>query len=85
MVTIKRSCTIVSFRARADVDEPRILNGIRQRITTFKGTLLGTADDGFDLIAAFNTDGDAMRFLNVYFEGELDGPIGVYEITDATI
>lgn len=36
-------------------------------------------------MSSFNSEADASRFLNRYFEGELDGPIGFYVVSEATL
>jgi hypothetical protein len=76
-IQIKRECTIISIRARADIEDPRTINQIRHRITTFKGTFIGTTGDGYDLVVAFNNESDAWRFVRAY-EDEPEPGIGSY-------
>ena len=85
MIPINRTATIIAFRARDDITRFDRAVDIRCRVTTFRGTVLGTTGDGYDVIAAFNSEADARRFLDRYLEGDLDGPIGTYVITEATI
>lgn len=84
-VNIDRTATIVSFRARTDVAAFHEAIAIRCRVTTFKGTVLGSTGDGYDVIAAFNSELDAERFLDRYLEDGLESPIGSYVVADATI
>ena len=82
---MKRTATIVSFRARADIEDPTTLQWVKNRVSTFKGIVLGTTGDGYDVVAAFHTEDMAERFLNRYFEGDLDGPIGTYVVAETTL
>ncbi len=77
---MQRTATIVQFRARDDITQLVHAIGIRHLVTTFKGTVLGTTADGFDVIAAFNCNEDAARFLERYLEDGMEGPIGTYII-----
>lgn len=63
---IKRLATLIQFRSLTDLTQPQELIRLGCRVTTFKGTILGTINDGFDVIAAFHTREDAARFIDVY-------------------
>jgi hypothetical protein len=82
MVNITRSATIIAFRAPREY--PTAMEWVKNRVTTFKGTVIGTTGDGYDIAAAFNSEDAARRFLVRYFDGDVD-PIGTYIITEAYV
>jgi hypothetical protein len=84
MTRIQRTATIIRFRSKQNITFLAEAVRVRLVVITFKGTVLGTTNND-DVIAAFSSDADAMRFLDRYFEGDLDGPIGAYVINEATI
>jgi hypothetical protein len=83
MIKINRNAVIISFRAPANIN-PAVMDWVKNRVTTFKGTVIGTTGDGYDIADAFNSEDTARRFLVRYFDGDVD-PIGTYIITEATI
>jgi len=66
------------------MEDPRVRREVKARIARDGGMMIGTEGDGYD-IAAFGSETTAMRFLNRYFEGDLDGPLGVYEMSEITL
>lgn len=77
---VHRTATVVQFRARDDLYvNPSALTNLSCRITTFKGTLLGTTGDGYDVVAAFPFETYAERFLDRYLDGERE-PLGTYVV-----
>lgn len=86
-MNVKRLATIVQFRATTDLALPGELIRLGCRVTTFKGAVLGTVNDGFDVIAAFHTPQDAGRFLTIYLDDGLvtAAHLEAYNVSEGTI
>lgn len=84
-VNLKKKSTIIQFRADEDIVKSAEWTRLRCRVTTFKGTAIGTTGDGYDVIAVFPSDADADQFLRRYDENYA-GDVGAYIlVTPVTI
>lgn len=77
---VHRTATVVQFRAKVDLSDPRNSTNLSCRVTTFKGVLLGTTGDGQDVVAAFPFPHLAERFLALYLLDDAE-PLGAHELT----
>lgn len=75
MINFSRTATII-------INDARCWTRLLCRVTTFRGTVLGTTADGYDVVAAFNSTADAHRFLERYLPDGMEGPIGTYVAAD---